>query len=122
MATARSPRRAGRGDANVVTGPAIGPGPTIDPGRLWARLMRRADGGALPGGGVDRQARRPGRPRPGRLVTGWAQEAGLQPGSGRACRGRIREGTIQRHRRLPGGVGCARLLKSVMSEAEPRPS
>ena len=78
MAAPRSPRHAGRGDANVLTGSVI------DPGRLWARLMRLAEVGALPGGGVDRQALTAGEAEAWRLVIGWAQEAGLQPGSDRA--------------------------------------
>lgn len=74
MAPARSPRGAGRGDAHVVS----------HHGRLWARLMRLAEIGALPGGGVDRQALSAAEIEAWRLVIGWAQEAGMRAGTDRA--------------------------------------
>ncbi len=51
--------------------------PLIDADRLWARLMRLAEIGATPGGGVNRQALSDGEIEAWRLVIGWAQEAGL---------------------------------------------
>ncbi len=51
----------------------------VDTERLWARLMRMAEIGALPGGGVDRQALTAGEAAAWHLVLGWAGEGGLQP-------------------------------------------
>ena len=45
--------------------------------RLWARLMQLAEIGALPGGGVDRQALTAGEIEAWRVVIGWGREAGL---------------------------------------------
>ncbi|WP_035715300.1 Zn-dependent hydrolase [Azorhizobium doebereinerae] len=53
--------------------------PLIDAGRLWDRLMELAQIGALPHGGVDRQALTPGELDAWRLVIGWARAAGLEP-------------------------------------------
>ncbi|RVU16374.1 M20 family metallo-hydrolase [Methylobacterium oryzihabitans] len=47
--------------------------------RLWRRLMALAEIGAIPGGGVDRQALSEGEIAAWRLVVGWAREAGLEP-------------------------------------------
>jgi len=51
--------------------------PSIDADRLWQRLMRLAEIGATPKGGVDRQALSEGETEAWRLVIGWAREAGL---------------------------------------------
>jgi N-carbamoyl-L-amino-acid hydrolase len=51
----------------------------IDPTRLWARLMRLAEIGALPQGGVDRQALTEGEVAAWHLVIGWAVAAGMEP-------------------------------------------
>ena len=51
----------------------------IDTARLWHRLMRLAEIGALPGGGVDRQALTPGEAEAWRLVLSWAAQGGLLP-------------------------------------------
>lgn len=51
--------------------------PSIDADRLWQRLMRLAEIGATPKGGVDRQALSEGETEAWRLVIGWAGEAGL---------------------------------------------
>jgi N-carbamoyl-L-amino-acid hydrolase len=51
----------------------------IDPDRLWARLMRLAEIGATPAGGVNRQALSDGEILAWRRVIGWAQDAGLTP-------------------------------------------
>ncbi|MFE1599328.1 Zn-dependent hydrolase [Methylobacterium sp. ID0610] len=53
--------------------------PAIDPDRLWRRLMALAEIGAIPGGGVDRQALTPGEIAAWRRVIGWGGEAGLEP-------------------------------------------
>ncbi|MFS8037039.1 hydantoinase/carbamoylase family amidase [Xanthobacter sp. AM11] len=53
--------------------------PSIDPDRLWRRLMALAEIGALPGGGVDRQALSEGEIDAWRLVIGWAEAEGLEP-------------------------------------------
>ncbi|KMO36519.1 Zn-dependent hydrolase [Methylobacterium aquaticum] len=47
--------------------------------RLWRRLMTLAEIGAIPGGGVDRQALTEGEASGWRLVIGWGREAGLHP-------------------------------------------
>ncbi len=52
---------------------------SIDPARLWSWLMRLAEIGATPGGGVDRQALTEGEIAAWRMVIGWGQEAGLVP-------------------------------------------
>lgn len=52
-------------------------GPEDD--RLWRRLMRLSEIGAIPGGGVDRQALTAGEAEAWRLVIGWGREAGLAP-------------------------------------------
>ena len=51
---------------------------TIDADRLWRRLMALAEIGALPGGGVDRQALTPGEAAAWRLLTGWAAATGME--------------------------------------------
>lgn len=51
--------------------------PSIDADRLWQRLMRLAEIGATPKGGVDRQALSEGETEAWRLVIGWAAQAGL---------------------------------------------
>lgn len=51
--------------------------PAIKAARLWHRLMRLAEIGATPKGGVDRQALSDGETVAWRLVIGWAAEAGL---------------------------------------------
>ena len=51
----------------------------IDADRLWTRLMRLAEIGATPAGGVNRQALSEGEIAAWRRVIGWAGEAGLTP-------------------------------------------
>ncbi|MDW6023204.1 hydantoinase/carbamoylase family amidase [Mesorhizobium sp. BAC0120] len=51
--------------------------PTIDSERLWARLMRLAEIGATPDGGVDRQALSDGEALAWRQMITWGEEAGL---------------------------------------------
>jgi N-carbamoyl-L-amino-acid hydrolase len=52
---------------------------TIDAARLWRRLMALgAVRGALPQGGVGRQALTPGEIEAWKLVIGWAEAAGLE--------------------------------------------
>jgi N-carbamoyl-L-amino-acid hydrolase len=53
----------------------------INADRVWQRLMRLAEIGALPGGGVDRQALSAGEIDAWRLVIGWALEAGMSAAS-----------------------------------------
>ncbi|WP_342452894.1 hydantoinase/carbamoylase family amidase [Roseomonas indoligenes] len=53
--------------------------PRIDADRLWQRLMALAEIGALPGGGVDRQALSPGETEAWRLVIAWGADAGMEP-------------------------------------------
>jgi len=53
--------------------------PAVDTDRLWTRLMRLAEIGALPAGGVNRQALTEGEAAAWRLVLGWATEGGLVP-------------------------------------------
>ncbi|WP_341988618.1 Zn-dependent hydrolase [Azorhizobium sp. AG788] len=53
--------------------------PLIDGDRLWARLMDLAQIGALPHGGVDRQALTLGEIESWHRVIGWAAQAGLEP-------------------------------------------
>lgn len=48
-------------------------------GRLWDRLMRLAEIGARPDGGVNRQALTRGEIEAWRLMLGWAAEAALEP-------------------------------------------
>ncbi len=49
----------------------------IDPDRLWTRLMRLAEIGATPAGGVDRQALTDGEALAWRQLIAWGAEAGL---------------------------------------------
>ncbi len=53
--------------------------PLIDADRLWTRLMDLARIGALPHGGVDRQALTLGEIEAWHLVIGWAAQAGMEP-------------------------------------------
>ncbi|MEP9355269.1 hydantoinase/carbamoylase family amidase [Xanthobacter sp. KR7-65] len=53
--------------------------PLVDPDRLWRRLMALAAIGALPKGGVDRQALTQGELDAWGLVIGWAEAEGLEP-------------------------------------------
>ncbi|MGI4951596.1 MAG: hydantoinase/carbamoylase family amidase [Janthinobacterium lividum] len=78
---------------------AIGTRPQADAGRLWDRLMRLAEIGALPGGGVDRQALTAGEAEAWRLVLGWAEQGGLQPSADPA--GNLFLTLPGRDRRLP---------------------
>jgi len=50
----------------------------INAGRLWSRLMELGAIGALPGGGVNRQALSDGEHLAWAKVISWAQEAGLE--------------------------------------------
>ncbi|MBE7196911.1 MAG: Zn-dependent hydrolase, partial [Parafilimonas terrae] len=52
---------------------------TADEGRLWERLMALGRIGAIPGGGVDRQALSEGEIAAWHRVIGWGREAGLEP-------------------------------------------
>ncbi|TNC10332.1 M20 family metallo-hydrolase [Methylobacterium terricola] len=47
--------------------------------RLWRRLMQLSEIGAIPGGGVDRQALTAGEAEAWRQVIGWGREARLAP-------------------------------------------
>ncbi|WP_043829399.1 Zn-dependent hydrolase [Muricoccus aerilatus] len=47
--------------------------------RLWGRLMALAEIGALPCGGVNRQALSPGEIKAWRLLIGWGAEVGMEP-------------------------------------------
>ncbi|GJD64439.1 Zn-dependent hydrolase [Methylobacterium frigidaeris] len=58
---------------------------TPDPDRLWHRLMALAEIGAIPEGGVDRQALTEGEAEAWRRVVGWGREAGLQPATDAAA-------------------------------------
>jgi N-carbamoyl-L-amino-acid hydrolase len=51
----------------------------VNPDRLWQRLMRLAQCGATPAGGVNRQALSAEEIAAWRCVIGWALEAGLEP-------------------------------------------
>lgn len=53
--------------------------PTISPDRLWARLMALGQDGALPGGGVNRQALSAEEILAWRRLLDWGREAGLVP-------------------------------------------
>ncbi|MCV3736153.1 hydantoinase/carbamoylase family amidase [Rhizobium sp. TRM96647] len=53
--------------------------PGISADRLWARLMALGEDGALPGGGVNRQALSEEEILAWRRIIGWASEAGLVP-------------------------------------------
>lgn len=55
------------------------PNLSVDGDRLWSRLMRLAEIGALAGGGVNRQALSDGEIEAWRLVIGWGREVGLAP-------------------------------------------
>lgn len=50
----------------------------IDADRLWRRLMRLAEIGARPDGGVDRQALTAGEIEAWRLLIGWAEAVGME--------------------------------------------
>ena len=52
--------------------------PAISPDRLWARLMALGADGALPGGGVNRQALSPEEILAWRRLIAWGAEVGLQ--------------------------------------------
>ena len=52
---------------------------TAEEGRLWDRLMALGRIGAIPGGGVDRQALTEGEIDAWRRVIGWGRGAGLEP-------------------------------------------
>jgi N-carbamoyl-L-amino-acid hydrolase len=54
-------------------------GPAISPDRLWMRLMALGEDGALPGGGVDRQALSAEEILAWQRIIGWGREAGLVP-------------------------------------------
>lgn len=56
---------------------AAPPSIAVDPDRLWSRLMRLAEIGATPGGGVDRQALTDGEALAWRQLIAWGAEAGL---------------------------------------------
>ncbi|GHC71104.1 hydantoinase/carbamoylase family amidase [Limoniibacter endophyticus] len=53
--------------------------PRISPDRLWARLMALGGDGALPGGGVNRQALSAEEILAWRRMIAWGAEAGLEP-------------------------------------------
>lgn len=53
--------------------------PVISPDRLWTRLMALGEAGALPAGGVDRQALSEEEILAWRRVIAWGVEAGLEP-------------------------------------------
>lgn len=53
--------------------------PEISLDRLWTRLMSLGEDGALPGGGVNRQALSAEEIQAWRRIIGWAAEAGLRP-------------------------------------------
>lgn len=53
--------------------------PVISPDRLWARLMALGEDGALPGGGVNRQALSDEEILAWRRLIAWGAEAGLEP-------------------------------------------
>lgn len=57
----------------------------IDTKRLWARLMTLAEIGALPGGGVDRQALTGGEIEAWRCLLAWAAEARLEASTDEAA-------------------------------------
>lgn len=50
----------------------------IDAGRLWSRLMELGGIGAIPGGGVDRQALSDGEHLAWARVIGWAEAEGME--------------------------------------------
>ncbi|ODN71833.1 Zn-dependent hydrolase [Methylobrevis pamukkalensis] len=52
---------------------------SVDGDRLWGRLMALAGIGALPAGGVDRQALTAGEIEAWRLVIGWGRAIGMTP-------------------------------------------
>lgn len=54
-------------------------GPAISPDRLWMRLMALGEDGALPGGGVDRQALSVEEILAWQRIIGWGREARLVP-------------------------------------------
>ncbi len=53
--------------------------------RLWRRLMALSEIGAIPGGGVDRQALTAGEASAWRRVIEWGREAGLHPATDEAA-------------------------------------
>lgn len=53
--------------------------PRISADRLWQRLMALGEDGALPGGGVNRQALSAEEVLAWRRIIGWGAEAGLKP-------------------------------------------
>lgn len=53
----------------------------VDGARLWDRLMQLARIGGTPAGGVNRQALSTEEIEAWRVVIGWAEAAGLQPGT-----------------------------------------
>lgn len=53
--------------------------PSIAAERLWSRLLALGQDGALPGGGVDRQALSSTEIAARRRIVAWAREAGLRP-------------------------------------------
>jgi N-carbamoyl-L-amino-acid hydrolase len=53
--------------------------PAISPDRLWTRLMALGEDGALPGGGVNRQALSGEEILAWRRIIAWGKEAGLEP-------------------------------------------
>lgn len=53
--------------------------PRISANRLWQRLMALGEDGALPGGGVNRQALSAEEVLAWRRIIGWGEEAGLKP-------------------------------------------
>lgn len=60
-----------------MTDPTSGPGPAIDPARLWSDLMTLASIGALPGGGCDRLALTDADAAARHLFAHWCRQAGL---------------------------------------------
>lgn len=59
--------------------------PGIDAARLWSRLMELGTIGAIPGGGVNRQALGDAEHEAWRRVIGWAQEAGMEAATDEAA-------------------------------------
>ncbi|WP_116134446.1 hydantoinase/carbamoylase family amidase [Tropicimonas sp. IMCC34043] len=59
--------------------------PDIDPDRLWARLMRMAEIGGFPGGGVNRQALSDQDHAAWRQMLDWAAPLGLEPATDAAA-------------------------------------
>lgn len=80
MDPARPARRPRPGDAHDMTAR-----PAIDPGRLWARLMRMAEIGGFAGGGVNRQALSDEDHAAWAEMLLWGAEAGLEPSTDAAA-------------------------------------